>query len=78
MMRTLAQAGVQPMAALKPGDRFDPSLQQAVASLAAEGFAPGTIIDVVRTGYSFDAVVLRPAQVIVAAAAQTSASGEGN
>ena len=81
LLRTLTQAGVTPMAKLKTGDRFDPSLHQAVASLAAEDRAPGTILEVVRSGYSWGDVVLRPAQVIVVAAPrapETPASSEDN
>ncbi len=79
LLRTLTQAGVTPMTRLKAGDRFDPTLHQAVASLAAEGRAPGTILEVVRSGYSWGDVVLRPAQVIVVGAPRTpepSASSE--
>ncbi len=81
LLRTLAGAGVMPMAKLKSGDSFDPRLHQAVASLPLEGSAPGTIIEVVRGGYSWGDVVLRPAQVLVAAAArapETSATSEDN
>ena len=66
LLRTLAAAGARPMAALQPGDRFDPSLHQAVASVATSEHAPGKIVDVVRLGYSWGELVLRPAQVIVA------------
>jgi molecular chaperone GrpE len=74
LMRTLAAAGVQPMSALKPGDRFDPTLHQAVASIPSEDAKAGTIIEVVRVGYSWGEIVLRPAQVVVAAAQQSPES----
>lgn len=72
LLRTLAAAGVQPMATLKPGDSFDPALHQAVAGLVTSEREPGTIIEVVRLGYSWGDIVLRPAQVIVAGAAGKS------
>ncbi len=70
LKRTLANAGVQPMSELKPGDRFDPALHQAVASVPSPGREPDTIIEVVRQGYSWGEFVLRPAHVLVASAAQ--------
>jgi molecular chaperone GrpE len=66
LLRTLAAAGVKPMAELTPGDRFDPALHQAVTSIPSEERDPGTIVEVVRTGYSWGELVLRPAQVVVA------------
>jgi molecular chaperone GrpE len=74
LLRTLASAGVQPMEALAAGSRFDPTLHQAVASLASTEREPGTIIEVVRRGYAWGEVVLRPAQVIVAVAAPKTSS----
>lgn len=68
MLRTLASAGAAPMSELKSGDRFDPARHEAVATLAASDREPGCVIEVVRIGYSFGERVLRPAQVIVAAA----------
>jgi len=70
LLRALANAGVQPMSALRAGDRFDPALHQAVASTPTDAGPPGTILEIVRTGYAWGDVVLRPAQVVVAAAAQ--------
>lgn len=73
MLRTLATAGAAPMTELKPGDRFDPARHEAVATLASADREPGCVIEVVRVGYSFGERVLRPAQVIVAAAPAGSA-----
>ncbi|HTF87258.1 MAG TPA: nucleotide exchange factor GrpE [Planctomycetota bacterium] len=73
LLRTIAGAGVQPMADLTPGDRFDPALHQAVATVPVSGRDPGTIVEVVRTGYSWGDLVLRPAQVVVASAPEGAA-----
>jgi molecular chaperone GrpE len=78
LLRTLAAAGVRPMADLTPGDRFDPALHQAIASLPSEERDPGTIIDVFRSGYSWGEIVLRPAQVVVAAAPVNADAAESD
>ena len=78
LLRTLAQAGVQPMSRLGHGDPFDPARHQAVASLATDEREPGTIIEIVRLGYSWGDLVLRPAQVIVASATEQSAAAEND
>lgn len=75
LLRTLAQAGVKPLE-LEPGRRFDPALHQAVATVAVARGEPGTIVEVVRRGYSWGDVVLRPAQVIVAGAAEAGEDAE--
>lgn len=68
LMHTLAQAGVTPMSELKPGLRFDPARHEAVTSMPSSQFEPGSVLDVVRIGYAWSDVVLRPAQVIVSSA----------
>jgi molecular chaperone GrpE len=77
LLRTLTQAGVQPMAEVQPGVRFDPARHQAVASLPSESAEPGSVIEVVRGGYSWGDLVLRPAQVVVAAAPALSEDAKG-
>ena len=47
---------------------FDPTLHQAVATVATEELPPGTIVEVVRRGFSLGEGVLRHAQVKVATA----------
>ncbi|MBK8179430.1 MAG: nucleotide exchange factor GrpE [Planctomycetes bacterium] len=76
LLRTLSNAGAQPLAGVDAGARFDPALHQAVASRPAEGREPGLILDVVRTGYTWGQVVLRPAQVIVSAAPPGAAGAD--
>ena len=48
------------------GQPFDPARHEAVATIAAAGTPPGTIVGVVRPGYVIGDEVLRPAQVAVA------------
>ena len=50
------------------GARFDPNLHQAIAEVPAEGKAPGSIVNVVQTGYTIADRLLRPAMVTVARA----------
>jgi molecular chaperone GrpE len=48
------------------GKPFDPACHEAVVAVEEEGAEPGTVVDVVRTGYEFQGKVLRPAMVKVA------------
>jgi len=48
------------------GKPFDPERHEAVVAVEEEGAEPGTVVDVVRTGYEFQGKVLRPAMVKVA------------
>ena len=65
-LATLEGLGVRRIEPL--GLPFDPSLHEAVSSVAAlEGASPGTVVGVVRTGYLIGEDVLRPAQVAVSA-----------
>jgi molecular chaperone GrpE len=62
--------------AIKPieatGQRFDPSRHEAMLMQPSPGAAPNTVLQVVQPGYELNGRVLRPARVVVAAAA-----GEG-
>jgi len=55
---------------LKPfdsvGQRFDPTLHEAVATVRVAGGAPGTVIDEAGRGYLWNDELLRPARVRVA------------
>jgi molecular chaperone GrpE len=53
------------------GARFDPNLHQAIAEVPAEGKQPGSIVNVVQTGYLIADRLLRPAMVTVARASGT-------
>ena len=48
------------------GEAFDPKLHEAVGTASKDRFAPGTVVDEVRSGYKWGNDVLRPARVIVA------------
>jgi len=51
------------------GAQFDPYLHEAVATVATSDAAPGTIVEVVQTGYTRGETVVRPSTVVVAAKA---------
>jgi molecular chaperone GrpE len=46
--------------------KFDPNFHQAIAEVAGEGKPPGSIVNVVQTGYRIGDRLLRPAMVTVA------------
>ena len=60
----LARTGIEGYAA--KGERFDPVHHEAVAQQPVEGAEPGTIVEVLQSGYRLNELVLRPARVIVA------------
>jgi|SRR5215207_3561009 len=47
------------------GERFDPSLHEALSTQAKEGAEAGVVIETVEKGYRLDGQVLRPARVVV-------------
>jgi molecular chaperone GrpE len=49
------------------GERFDPSLHEALHTRGEAGVEPGTVIEVMQKGFSLDGQVLRPARVVVSA-----------
>jgi molecular chaperone GrpE len=51
------------------GQRFDPSLHEAVLMQESGAAAPNTVLQVVQPGYELKGRLLRPARVIVAKAA---------
>jgi molecular chaperone GrpE len=48
------------------GAPFDPLVHEAVSTMAVPGIAPGTIVQVVRSGYGDEDHQLRPTAVVVA------------
>ena len=62
----LARQGVQRVGAV--GEPFDPRYHEAVAVRETEDAPSGTIVEVVRSGFSLDGRVLRPALVVVSRA----------
>jgi molecular chaperone GrpE len=63
LQATLARAGVE---SYDPtGDRFDPTLHEAISTRAADGVDAGTVVETLERGYRLDGQVLRPARVVV-------------
>jgi molecular chaperone GrpE len=60
----LGRTGIQGYSPM--GETFDPSLHEAVAQQPFEGAEPGTVAQVLQSGYRLNEAVLRPARVIVA------------
>jgi molecular chaperone GrpE len=60
---TLRRYGVEPIAAM--GEPFDPNLHEAVGEIEDAALAPGTVAQIVQTGYSEGENLLRPARVLV-------------
>ena len=66
------------VAAVDPaGLAFDPQLHEALGIQPAPGAEPGSVIAVVQKGYQLNGRLLRPARVIVAAAAGPPAESAG-
>jgi molecular chaperone GrpE len=61
-VQALEQEDVRPIPA---SERFDPSLHDATGTVPREDLTPGTIVEVVRPGYTWRGEVLRHAQVLV-------------
>jgi molecular chaperone GrpE len=56
------------VAAMEPvGEKFDPTVHEAISTRPAEDAEAGTVVDVVEKGYKLDETVIRPARVVVAA-----------
>jgi molecular chaperone GrpE len=72
LLATLERHGVK---SIDTSDgKFDPNFHQAIAEVAGEGKPPGSIVNVVQTGYVIGDRLLRPAMVTVAR--REPASGE--
>ena len=64
LIQTLERYGVK---AVDTSDgKFDPNLHQAIAEVPAQGKPPGSIVDVMQTGFMIGERLLRPAMVTVA------------
>ncbi len=64
LISTLEQHGVK---VIDTADgKFDPNFHQAIAEVPAGGKPPGSIVDVVQTGYRIGDRLLRPSMVTVA------------
>jgi molecular chaperone GrpE len=71
----LEKAGVSEIA--PAGQAFDPQLHEALGMQPAPAAEPGSVIAVVQKGYQLNGRLLRPARVIVAAAAEAAAPPTG-
>jgi molecular chaperone GrpE len=61
----LAREGVE---AIEPvGERFDPTVHEAISTRAADGTEAGVVVEVVEKGYRTRDSVIRPARVVVSA-----------
>lgn len=69
LLRGLESIGVQRIAATTT---LDPKLQEAVATEARADVEPGTVLGVLREGYTYQGQVVRAAQVRVATGATQS------
>ena len=69
---TLERHGVKPIDTKDA--KFDPHLHQAIAEVPSDGKPPGSIVDVVQTGYVISDRLLRPAMVTVARAENSSSA----
>ncbi len=62
---SLKKHGLQPIL-VKPGDKFDPRLHEAIGAVKGSGQSPGTIVEEVEAGYLLQDKVLRAAKVRIA------------
>ena len=66
----LAKRGLEKII-LKPGDRFDPTISEAIHEVDSEKPA-GTVIDVIEAGYRMYDKILRPARVTISKGKQNA------
>src|ERR1700754_1407424 len=64
LIQTLERYGVKQVDT--SDGKFDPNLHQAIAEVPAAGKPPGSIVDVVQSGFMIGERLLRPAMVTVA------------
>jgi molecular chaperone GrpE len=48
------------------GERFDPTLHEALSTQAADGAESGTVVETLQKGYKLGEQLIRPARVVVA------------
>jgi molecular chaperone GrpE len=48
------------------GEKFDPTLHEALSTQPADGAEPGTVVEVMQKGYKLGEQLIRPARVVVA------------
>lgn len=69
---SLASHGLKEISPL--GQPFDPNLHEAISQQPSAEVAEGSVVTVVRTGYSLNGRLLRPASVIVSTGAAAPAA----
>ena len=74
LLAALERYGVKPIST--EDGKFDPNLHQAIAEVPGGGKPPGSIVDVMQTGFMIGDRLLRPAMVTVAKRGETDPSGE--
>ncbi len=63
LRETLTRNGVE---TLDPeGEKFDPTLHEALSTVASVGVESGTVVEVMQKGYRLDEQLIRPARVVV-------------
>ncbi len=72
---SLSRLGIERVSSL--GERFDPSVHEAIQQLETEDYEPGTIAAEVQPGYRAGERLIRPAVVAVAKKPSTT-KGEGS
>jgi molecular chaperone GrpE len=63
LLTALERDGVVPFD--PTGERFDPTLHEAISTAPAEGVDAGTVLETLELGYRVDRQVIRPARVVV-------------
>ncbi len=69
LLNTLEKHGVRPVDPV--GEKLDPNLHQAMTQIEDDSAAPGTVVQVMQTGYTIHDRLLRAAMVVVAKARST-------
>ena len=72
LMKVLERTGVARFSAL--GERFDPNRHEAAGRAVSASHPPDTVMAEIAAGYTLNGRLLRPAQVIVAAAPDEDAA----
>jgi molecular chaperone GrpE len=75
--RVLAANGVHPVE-VEPGRQYDPVSMEAIGRRETDEVAAGSVLEVARRGWLYHDRILRPAQVIVAAAREDGEDDPGN
>lgn len=68
LLATLERHGIKRIE-VKPGDKLNPELHEAMFEVPTDAQEPGTVAQVMETGYTIHGRLLRPARVGVAKAA---------